>query len=160
MQESPYSKKKRRLINLFPAYRLNGAKVLFISSDFHFTRIRLRLNWLNKNVMGTVFGGSIYAAVDPIYMLQLMQILGKEYVVWDKAATIQFIKPVKGTVRADFSIPSEVIEEIKTRLKKEDSIDINLFVELKSEEKLYAKVKKTLYIANKSYYVNRKKTKI
>ena len=33
--------------------------------------------------------GSLYAAVDPIYMIQLIYVLGEEYVVWDKAAEIR-----------------------------------------------------------------------
>jgi len=83
------------LFNLVPAYRRTGARISFISEDFKEVHLKLRLKWTTRNYVGTVFGGSIYGALDPIYMVQLINILGGKYVVWDKAATIKFIRPIK-----------------------------------------------------------------
>ena len=67
--------------NFFPAYRGTGARVTYISGDFREVRVELPLNWRTRNYVGTIFGGSVYGAVDPHYMIMLIKILGKGYVV-------------------------------------------------------------------------------
>ena len=96
MPESFESRKMRWTFNLFPAYRGTGARVTYIASDFREARVRLPLNWRTRNYVGTIFGGSLYGAVDPMYMILLIKILGPDYVVWDKAATIRFVSPDGG----------------------------------------------------------------
>src|SRR6266496_6489335 len=88
--------------NLFPAYRGTGARVTYIADDFHEVRVHLPLSWRTRNAVGTIFGGSMYGAVDPIYMIMLIQLLGRDYVVWDKAATIRFRRPGQTTLYATF----------------------------------------------------------
>jgi Domain of unknown function (DUF4442) len=88
MPESWASRKMRWGFNLFPAFRGTGARVTYIASDFREVRVKLPLNWRTRNYVGTIFGGSLYGAVDPHYMIMLIRILGPEYVVWDKAATV------------------------------------------------------------------------
>lgn len=88
--------------NFFPAYRGAGGRIEYISDDWHEARVRLPLSWRTRNYVGTIYGGSIYASIDPIYMLMLMHILGKGYVVWDKAANVRFRKPGRTTLWADF----------------------------------------------------------
>ena len=80
----------------------------YISSDFREARVRLPLTWRSRNAVGTIFGGSMYAAVDPLYMILLMHSLGREYVVWDKAASIRFRKPGRSTLFAQFLVDSPV----------------------------------------------------
>ncbi len=53
-------------------------------------RLELPLSWRTRNYMGTIFGGSIYSAVDPIYLLMLIRRLAPDFIVWDKAARIEF----------------------------------------------------------------------
>ena len=105
MPESFSSKFDRWKFNLFPAYRGSGARVLYISEDYYEMRVKIPLNWRTKNYVGTIYGGSMYAGIDPIYMLMLIKILGREYVVWDKAAKIRFKRPCKETLFADFLFP-------------------------------------------------------
>ena len=85
--------------NLFPAFRGTGGRVRFVSSDFREVSVELPLNWRTRNYVGTIFGGSLYACVDPFYMIMLIQTLGPEYVVWDKSASIRFRKPGRGSGR-------------------------------------------------------------
>ena len=100
-----------------------------------------------------MFGGSIYAALDPIFMIQLIHILGERYVVWDKAAYIHFIRPVKGKVCARFLIDDSQIDEIKQEIKEKNEIGIELPVSFTDKQDIvYAKVVKTIYIADKEYY--------
>jgi len=157
-KENFKSKIRRLTFNLFPAIRGTGVWVGFISEDYREIHIRLPLSWRTRNYVGTVFGGSIYASTDPFYMLQLMHILGKKYVVWDKSAQIKFKKPIKKTVYAKFLITDEILNEIKENVKNNNTYTIDLPVLLQNKEAIvYAEIIKTIYIADKTYYQNRKK---
>lgn len=109
--------------NLFPAYFGSGARVVFIAPDWREVRVRIPLSWRTRNYVGTTFGGSMYAAVDPIYMMMLIRVLGKGYVVWDKAASIRFRKPGTGTLYAGFRLPAGEIDAIQTELAHAASVD-------------------------------------
>src|SRR5690606_3811628 len=118
--------------------------------DWMNVRIRLPLNWRTRNYVGTIYGGSIYGSVDPIYMLMLMKILGPEYTVWDKAASIRFKKPGRETLYAEFALDTGEIDEIKRLAARERSIDRVYLVELKNEEGVvHSEIEKTIYIAQK-----------
>ena len=139
------------MFNFFPAYRGTGGRVVYIADDFHEVRVKLPLNWRTRNYVGTIYGGSIYASVDPIYMLMLIHILGPEYVVWDKAAKIRFKKPGKDTLYVDFQLSQEEIGEIKKLAETERSVDRIYKLELKDKNGVvHAFIEKTLYIAKKS----------
>ena len=139
------------MFNFFPAYRGTGGRVVYIADDFHEVRVKLPLNWRTRNYVGTIYGGSIYASVDPIYMLMLIHILGPEYVVWDKAAKIRFKKPGKDTLYVDFQLSREEIGEIKKLAETERSVDRIYKLELKDKNGVvHAFIEKTLYIAKKS----------
>lgn len=137
--------------NLFPAYRGTGGRVLYIASDWREVKIKLPLNWRTRNYVGTIFGGSIYGAIDPFYMLMLMHILGPGYTVWDKAANIRFRRPGKSVLFADFHLSDEEIEEIKNLADGAKSIDRVYDVELKDKDGVvHAHIEKTLYISKKT----------
>ncbi|MFY9310803.1 MAG: DUF4442 domain-containing protein [Bacteroidia bacterium] len=155
--ESFKSKLIKLGFNLFPAYRRTGGRICFLSNDWRDVHVKLKLTWKTKNYVGTVFGGSIYGAVDPIYMIQLINILGKDFVVWDKSANIYFLKPVKSAVYARFQITNEILEEIRHKINADKKYVINLPVEfLDKDGVVYAKVEKAIYIAEKGYYKNKK----
>jgi len=136
--------------NLFPAFRGTGARIDEISDDYRRIRIRIPLNWRTRNYVGTIYGGSMYGAVDPIYMIMLIKNLGSEYVVWDKAATIRFKKPGKETLFAEFRLDQREINEIKLILRDQKSVDRIYTVEITdSAGTVHCVVEKTLYIARK-----------
>lgn len=150
MPESFKSRRFRWLFNLFPAYRGTGGRVIYISDDFHEVKIKLPLNWRTRNYVGTIYGGSIYASIDPIYMLMLMHIIGDDYVVWDKAAKIRFKRPGRDTLYADFLLTPEEISEIKRLAETEKSIDRVYNLELKDKNGVvHAFIEKTLYISKR-----------
>ena len=152
MPESGASRRLRWGFNFFPAFRGTGARVTYIAGDYRELHVKLPLSWRTRNYVGTIFGGSLYGAVDPHFMIMLLKILGPEYVVWDKAATIRFRKPGRTTLFARFQISEEEIAEIRKRLETEPSIDRVYQVELKDAEGgVHAIVDKTIYIRrNKS----------
>jgi acyl-coenzyme A thioesterase PaaI-like protein len=150
MPESLKTRFLRWRFNFFPAYRGTGARLTYIADDFHEIRTKLPLNWRTKNYVGTTFGGSLYGAVDPLYMVMLIKILGNGYVVWDKAATIRFKRPGRETLFATFVVTPEEVEQIKQDLKESKSIDRIFHVDLVDRNgKVHAQIEKTLYFASK-----------
>lgn len=145
----------KHLFNFFPAYRGTGGRVVAISHDFKQVKVKLPLNWRTRNYVKTIYGGSIYGAVDPMYMLMLIKILGKDYIVWDKAATIHFIKPGRSTLYASFMISDKEIDTIKTLLKTERAIDRSYSVDLiDNEGVVHACVEKIIYLRKKDSIVS------
>jgi acyl-coenzyme A thioesterase PaaI-like protein len=133
--------------NLFPAYRGTGARVTYIAADFREVRIRLPLSWRTRNAVGTIFGGSMYGAVDPMFMIMLMRILGRDYIVWDKVATIRFRKPGRTTLYATFLIDKAEIEAIRAATSAGHSVDRTYHVDLLDEAgAVHAAVEKVIYV--------------
>jgi acyl-coenzyme A thioesterase PaaI-like protein len=150
MPESFASKIDRWKFNFFPAYRGTGARVVYIADDYREMRVKIPLSWRTRNYVGTIYGGSMYGGIDPIYMLMLIKNLGQTYVVWDKAAQIRFKRPGRETLYADFLLTAKELGEIKTTLETEKSIDRIYNVELADKNgKVHATVEKTIYIAKK-----------
>lgn len=150
MPESFNSRLFRWGFNFFPAYRGTGGRVTYIAEDWHEVRIKLPLNWRTRNYVGTIYGGSIYGAIDPIYMLMLLKILGPDYTVWDKAANIRFRKPGRDALFARFLLDAKEIGEIKELTETEMSIDRVYNVELKDASgTVHARIEKTIYISKK-----------
>ena len=150
MSESWRSRVTRWGFNLFPAWRGTGARITYVRSDWREVRVRLPLNWRTRNYVGTIFGGSLYGAADPIYMIMLIKSLGPEYTVWDKSATIRFRKPGRSTLYARFLLEDAELDEIRRRLESEDSIDRVYVVELADADgTVHATVEKTIFIRKK-----------
>lgn len=150
MHESLRSRLYRWGFNLFPAYCATGARITFISHDFREVRIKLPLSWQTRNYVGTIFGGSMYAAVDPVYMLMLIKNLGPDYVVWDKSACIRFRKPGRATLFARFVLEEGELDAIRSALTHSHSADRTYQVELTDKEGVvHASVEKVVYIRPK-----------
>lgn len=140
-----------KIINLYGPFVGAGVRLQKMTKDYRHARVSMKLTFYNKNYMGTQFGGSLYAMVDPWYMLMLIKNLGNDYIVWDKAATINFRKPGKGTVYADFNLTDAHLEEIRATLVTQNKMDYIFKVEIKDKDgKLIADVDKVLYIRKKS----------
>jgi hypothetical protein len=138
------------LINLYPPYWGTGITVRSISSDFREISVQMKMRGYNRNYVKTHFGGSLYAMTDPFYMVMLIHILGKEFVVWDKAAHIDFIKPSQGTVTAKFLITEDQIEKIKSNTSGGQKYFPEFSVDIENEAGgKVARVVKTLYIRRK-----------
>jgi len=138
------------LINLYPPYWGTGITVRSISPDYREVRVRMKMRWYNRNYVKTHFGGSLYAMTDPFYMVMLIHILGNGFVVWDKAAHIDFIKPSRGTVTAKFVISEEQIGDILRNTSDGQKYLPQFSVDIEDEAgERVARVVKTLYIRKK-----------
>ena len=136
-----------KAINFYGPYVGAGVKLEKVSKDFRYAKVTMPLTFYNKNYLGTQFGGSLYSMVDPWYMLMLIKNLGKGYIIWDKGATIQFKKPGKGKVHAEFNLTQEIIDEIKANVEANTKMDKVFKVEIKDEAgTLICEVDKVVYI--------------
>ena len=140
----------RRTINFYPPFLGAGIKVRRISADWREVDVEMKLHWWNKNYVGTHFGGSLYVMADPWYMVMLMNILGRDYIVWDKAATIRFRRPGKGTVRAEFRLSEAQIEDVRAKVEAQKKYEPTFTVEVKDAAgEVVAEVEKLLYVRKK-----------
>ena len=145
--ESRRTRLWRLAYNLFPAYRGTGARIDHIGRDWRYVRTRVPYNWRTRNLVGAIFGGSLYGAIDPVYMTLLQRNLDDRFTVWDKSAAIEFIQPGRGTLYAEFEIDADELKAIRERLSPGESMDREYLVSLVDEDGVvHAACRKTVYI--------------
>jgi len=150
MKEKLTPRTFRWLMNLWPCYRGTGGRVTYISRDWKEMRVRLPLNVQTRNYVGSIFGGSLYGAVDPLYMLMLIRLLGPAYVVWDKMASIRFLKPGRTTLFATFRVDDAELAEIRRLLETASKLDRTYRISLADAEgTVHAEVEKVIQIRKK-----------
>jgi uncharacterized protein DUF4442 len=139
-----------RSINIWPPFLAAGIRVARRSPDMKAIDVEMRLHFYNRNYVGTHYGGSLYSMTDPFYMLMLMENLGREYMVWDKAANIRFRKPGKGRVKAEFRLSDAQLNEIREKLRTQEKYEPTFLIEVKDEAgDVVAEVQKILHIRRK-----------
>jgi Domain of unknown function (DUF4442) len=140
----------RRWINFWPPFLGMGIRIQHIAPDMKAVDVEMKLRFWNANYVGTHFGGSLFAMTDPFYMLMLISNLGREYIVWDKAATIRYRKPGKGTVRAEFRLSDGQIDDIREKLKTLPKYEPVFSVEVRDEAGVViAEVEKLIHVRKK-----------
>jgi acyl-coenzyme A thioesterase PaaI-like protein len=132
----------------WPPFLGAGIRVKSLSDDFRDAVVELRLGRLNRNAVGTHFGGSLYAMTDPFFAIMLMHNLGGDYLVWDKAGSIEYVAPGRGTVRARFALTEQRVAEIRAQAAGGEKVLPEFQVEVRHAESdaLVALVRKTLYV--------------
>lgn len=147
--------------NLSPMYKRSTAKIINVSDDLLNITIKLPISWKNKNYVNSIFGGSMFAAVDPIPMVQLMNLIGDDFVVWDKSAEIKFKSPAKEDLYADFVFSKNELEEIKIKVATHQEWEVLKTTHLTNKEKtqVFCEVQKTIYVADKEFYKAKRKKK-
>jgi len=144
---------RERFINLYPPFL--GAGIRARTIDERTVRVTLKMSAFNRNIVGTHFGGSLYAMCDPWFMLILMRLLGPGYIVWDKAASIRFLRPGRGTVTATFHIPPERVEAIRATAEAGEKVEPAFTVDVLDEQgETVARVEKLLYVRKKEQKTN------
>jgi acyl-coenzyme A thioesterase PaaI-like protein len=140
----------RRWINFWPPFLGAGIRVKRIAPDMKAIDVEMKLRWWNANYVGTHFGGSLFAMTDAFYMLMLMANLGRDYIVWDKAASIRYRRPGKGTVRAEFRLTDTQLDDIRDKLKTLPTFEPRFQVEVKDEsDEVVAAVEKLIHVRKK-----------
>ncbi|NOI12547.1 DUF4442 domain-containing protein [Vibrio hepatarius] len=143
----------RHALNLWPPFWGSGIKILSISDDFRQVKVKLKLRWWNKNANRTQYGGSIFSLTDPVYALMLMGILGKQYYVWDKQASINFIKPGQSDLYADFVISQPLLDDILQQTASGEKCFPEFIVHVKDKDgNVVSEVLRQLYVRKKPQY--------
>ncbi|MDG3087445.1 DUF4442 domain-containing protein [Vibrio hannami] len=140
-------------LNIWPPFWGAGISIRHISEDFRVVKMRLKLRWWNKNANRTQYGGSIFSLTDPVYSLMLMGILGEQYYVWDKEASINFLKPGSSDLYAEFQISQEVLDEILRTTADGDKCFPEFMIYVKNARgEVVSEVQRTLYVRKKPKY--------
>jgi len=140
----------RMLMNIWPPFLGAGIRVTRLQPDWKEIDVEMKLRRWNANYVGTHYGGSLYSMADPFYMLMLIANLRRDYIVWDKSASIRFRTPGMGKVSVLFRLTDDVIAEIREALKTEEKIDRTFQAVIKDESgTVVAEVQKVIQIRNK-----------
>jgi Domain of unknown function (DUF4442) len=145
-----FKRHMRWFLNLYPPFLGAGIRVRRLKPDWKAIDVEMNLRFWNSNYVGTHFGGSLYSMTDPFYMLMLIENLGRDYIVWDKSATIRFRKPGRGKVCAEFRLADSQIDEIRDQLKTQAKVEPVFLVQVRDESgALIAEVEKVLHVRKK-----------
>lgn len=136
-----------KLIRFWPPLLGAGIRVAEFNDNYTWLRVEMKMHFWNKNYVGSHFGGSLYSMTDPFYMLMLIHLLGKDYIVWDKSANIRYLKPGFGRVFAEFSIAPDEINVMRDHLDKHGKYEPVFIIHiLDSKSHVIAEIEKTISI--------------
>ncbi len=147
----------RTLMNWYPMYFGTGGRILFWAADSQELHLRLRLSAWTYNLVGTIFGGSMFAAADPFYMVLLKRVLGDGFVVWDKSASIRFRKPGRQALYTKYMLDNELLAEIRRAVAEKGETERTFRIEwLDADGVLYAEMERVCYVAEAEFYKQKK----
>ena len=143
----------RQALNFWPCIRRSGGRVITLAPDFSHLVVRLKLDWRTRNVVGTIFGGSMMASTDPMLMLMLQRRLGRAYVVWDKRVEVRFKRPARDTLYADFRVDDACLGQVREAVASGGECEFTWTVQYRNAAGIvHAEFDKTLYVADKAFY--------
>lgn len=150
MSESLKTRLMRWRFNLFPAFRRTGGRVTYIAPDLRELHISLSLNWKTRNYVGTIYGGSMYGAVDGILMVMFLSLLGRDYIVWDKSGRIRYRKPGRSTLTGRFVITQQDIDDVTHQVSRAGRYEREFRIDLIDEDgDVCAEIDKLLHFRSK-----------
>lgn len=137
------------IARLYPPFAGAGIRVR-ASRDLQTIDVELPLTWWNRNYVGTHYGGSLFSMCDPFFMIMLIERLGPDYIVWDKASRIRFRRPGKGRVHAHFHLSDAEVAAIRAEADQHPRTEPTLSVQVKDAEgAVIAEVERTLHVRRK-----------
>ncbi len=136
-----------RHINWYPPFLGAGIRVASFRDDFTRFEVQLKKRWYNRNLFGTHFGGSLYMMCDPFFVFIVTMNLGSGYIVWDKSASIQFLRPARGTITGVFEISKGRLEEVRADVDARGKNTYHFEAELTDEAgEVVARATKEVYV--------------
>ena len=139
--------------NYSPMYKRSTGKIYFVSKDLMNIKLKIPISWKNRNYANSIFGGSMFSAVDPLYIVQLFNILRLDYVVWDKSASVQFKRPAKEDLFTEFIFTRDEITNIKERVMIENEFTFTKVSNLTNRDgKMFCIIEKEIYVSSKTFY--------
>lgn len=154
----PHHKLFKYGFNLAPMFRRSCGRVHEVSDDIRTVTVRLPLSWKNRNYVGSMFGGSMFSATDPVAMIQLIHLLGEDYVVWDKQSTIRFKRPARETLYATTAFTQSDLDHMRDCVAADGEMDFEMNFPLATKDgTVCAEVNKVIYVAGKVFYKGKRK---
>lgn len=142
-------------LNIWPPYIGTGIKITDLADDYSYAKVIIKQRFYNLNYFGTHYGGNLFTMTDPFYILMIAHRLGKEYFVWDQKAIIEYVKPGKGTLTAEFCVTDEMVDEFRKKAEKGDKhlpvLETNI---VNQAGETVAKLTRTIYIRKKNRFRN------
>lgn len=108
--------KYKKLLNFYPPFIGAGIRIKDYDKEGAWYLVEMKLRWYNRNVAGTHFGGSLYAMCDPFFVFAAYSHFGDGYIIWDKSASIQYLRPGVGTVQGRFEISKDKLIDMKRQV--------------------------------------------
>ncbi len=140
----------RLLLNVWPPFRFGGIRVQQVDKDFRYAKVRLKLAWYNQNYVRTQFGGNLFSMTDPFWMILVMQCLGRDYIVWDRAGEIDFVAPGREDVYAEFRVDDAMLDELRAATANGEKYLRWFDTDVKTAGgDVIARVRKQLYVRRK-----------
>jgi len=139
------------MFNFWPPFLCSGIRVLELADDWRYARVRLKLRWYNRNYVGTHFGGNLFSMTDPFWMILVMECLGRDYIVWDKAGEITFVQPGRVDVFAEFRVEDAALDELRAATADGQRCLRWFQTDVKTANgEIVAQVRKQLYVRRKA----------
>lgn len=110
------------LLNLFPPWFVQGIRIVEIAPDFRRATVRVRRGLFTGNLNGSTFGGTVFAAFDPVCAILYWQILahrGIRVQAWLRSASIRYTKPAKTALVIEFEVGDADVEDAVAALARE-----------------------------------------
>jgi len=134
-------------MNVWPPFLFSGIRITKFSDDFRYVKVELRSHWYNRNYVGSHFGGSLFAMTDPFWMIMVLRNIGSDYLVWDKSAEIEFVRPGRGRVSTEFRLEQSVLDELRASASDNQKVLRWFEMDVKDDQgELVAKVRKQVYV--------------
>lgn len=136
-----------RFWNFWPPFLFTGIKIIEKSPDYRHMKVKLKLRFWTSNYLGTQYGGSMFSMTDAFYMIMLIKNLGKGYSIWDKAASIRFLKPGKTDLFVEYNLSEKDLQSIKNELESNSRINWTRKIEIKDRnDEIVAEVERVISI--------------
>ncbi|WP_288802377.1 PaaI family thioesterase [uncultured Corynebacterium sp.] len=98
----------RHTMNAWPPLAGSGVRIMDISQDWRAARVELKLAPWNANMHGAAFGGTLYAMTDFLFGTIIARVLGKDYEVWTRTGTFQYLAPGRNGAYMDVEFTPEL----------------------------------------------------
>lgn len=125
------------ILNLFPPLLFNRIHVLKVEKGYHQVWVRINKSVLNRNLNGTIFGGTIFSAADPFYALMFWQIFARKGIkvqTWLKSAHIDYKKPGATSLYLHFQLSPQDLIDAEKSLEEVGKFVRPYIIEIKNKE--------------------------
>jgi len=144
------------MMRLYPPLFFQRIWVRKVHADFKRMDIRIVKSWLNGNHNSTIFGGTLFTAVDPMHAVLLAQILYRKgitkIVSWSKSTKIAYLKPVRKSVDFSIQLRDHEIDEVLELVRKHGKVVRTFEVEILDRDGLCcARSQNEIYIRDLNF---------